>query len=158
MWEDPLKYLTFSSSRSKSDFVNFEEWLNTQSANLSLSVLNSFRTDSRSQRLGFPAVAYGEPLTAALHKWCYFVHQMWAPVKVDQSHGLTCYWPICFSKNFSYWTIRFSWMNYLLRRSDLVRRAKRSRQNGGAQSTYICTAFLGVTGFIVALSVECWQW
>ena len=24
---------------------------------------------------------------------------MWAPVKVDQSQGLTCYWPICFSKN-----------------------------------------------------------
>ena len=38
--------------------------------------VNSFRTESRSQRLGLPAVAYGEPLTAALHKWCYFVHQM----------------------------------------------------------------------------------
>ena len=79
-------------------------------------LLNSFRTESRSQRLGLPAVAYGEPLTAALHKWCYFVHQMWAPVKVDQWHGLTCYWPICFSKNVSYWTISFSWANYLLRR------------------------------------------
>ena len=78
--------------------------------------INSFRTESRSQRLGLPAVAYGEPLTAALHKWCYFVHQMWAPVKVDQWHGLTCYWPICFSKNVSYWTISFSWTNYLLRR------------------------------------------
>ena len=117
-----------------------ESWLRAW-----LSTFNSFATESRSQRLGLPAVAYGKPVTAALNNWCYFVRQMWAPVKVDQSHGLAYYWPLCFSKNFSYWTIRFSWNNYLLRQS------KQSRQNGGAQSMYIWTAFLGVTGFIVAL-------
>ena len=32
------------------------------------TMINSFRTESRSQRLGLRTVAYRNPLTAALHK------------------------------------------------------------------------------------------
>ena len=44
--------------------------------------INSFRTESRSQRLGLHTVAYGKPLTAALHKYCYFVCQMGVLLKL----------------------------------------------------------------------------
>ena len=83
---------------------------------------NSFTTASRSQRIGLHTVAYGNPLTAALYKWCYFVRQMGALLQVNQSHGLTYHCTIYFSEQFCYCSISFSGMNYLMRRPDLLRR------------------------------------
>ena len=108
------------------------------------SASQPLRTESRSQRLCTNGVISS---TRCEHRLKLTNDMAWHVIDLYVSVRMLAIGQLVFRERIIYWGD-----------PDLVRRSKQSRQNGGAQSTYICTAFLGVTGFIVALSVECWQW
>ena len=108
------------------------------------SASQPLRTESRSQRLCTNGVISS---TRCEHRLKLTNHMAWHVIDLYVSVRMLAIGQFVFRERIIYWGD-----------PDLVRRSKQSRQNGGAQSTYICTAFLGVTGFIVALSMECWQW